>query len=103
MNEINKTTWRELTGNKFVVGLHTAMLSESGYIKQQCIRKTGDTNPSLFNVKYDSDYLSQFIIRKFVKPLSVLGRERFNELVNNAWDLYDKELLTPQGLSKSNN
>lgn len=103
MNEVNETTWRNLTGNKFVMALHPAMLSGSGYIKQQRIRKTGDTDASLLNVKYDSDYLLQVIVRKLIKPLSVLGKEKVNDLIDNAWDLYDKELLTPQGLSESNN
>lgn len=103
MPKVSTITWRQLTGNKFSKAIDSAMLSQAGYVCFQRIRQVGGETPQAFNVKYDRDYLIQVIVRKFIKPLSVLGREKTIELVNNAYDLYDKEMLTPQGLSEGFN
>lgn len=102
MSDIQTITWRQLTGNKFVTTINTAMLSEAGYVKQQSIRQIGGELPKVFYVVYDEDYLLQILLRKVIRPLSVLNKEKVQEIIDNAWVLYDKELLTPCGLSENN-
>ncbi|MEL6438692.1 MAG: hypothetical protein AAFQ80_05475 [Cyanobacteria bacterium J06621_8] len=86
MGDIPSISWRKLTGNKFVVALCRAMLSEAGYIRQQNIRRTGDDGKCLFEVEYDRDYVMEFIGRKICKPLFSIGKQGVLDLVSNAWD-----------------
>lgn len=87
MPETEVISWRDLTGNKFVVALHPAMLSEVGYTKNQQIRKTGEPVPTFFKVCYDRRYVLEVIIRKFCKPLFVLGKDELINLIESAWEL----------------
>ena len=86
MPEIEQISWRELTGNKFVISLNPAMLSDAGYIRQQKIRKIGDVVPTIFNVEYDRDYAVERIGGRLCKNLFVLGKQGILELVAEAWD-----------------
>ena len=86
--EIETISWQEMTGNKYTLSLHPAMLSEQGYIKDKEIRRIGDTSPTLFKVVYNHKYVSGFIITKLCKPLNILGKEKVLELISNAWDMY---------------
>lgn len=86
MPEIETISWTELTGNKFNKNLESAMLTEDGYIKQQRIRRTGEGTKSIFYVKYDRDYLVEYLSRVVCKNLFTLGREQILSLVAEAWD-----------------
>lgn len=86
MPEIETISWKEMTGNKYTLTLHPAMLSEDGYVSQKSIRRIGDASPTLFNVIYDREYLVNFIGRKLCKHLQVLGKQKILELVDEAWD-----------------
>ena len=88
-------SWRELTGNKFMKAIDPAMASQAGCIKSQRIRRIGDSEKTIFNVRYDREYLVQVLLRKVCRRLSVLGKEEVLFLVSEAWDLYDKECLHP--------
>ena len=86
MPEVESITWRELTGNKFNVALHPAMLTEAGYQKQQAIRKTGDTAKSIFYVTYDREYVLTYIARNLCNRFFSLGKAKIIELVETAWE-----------------
>ncbi len=88
MKEIETISWKEMTGNKYTLNLHPAMVSEHGYVRQKPIRRIGDTLPTMFNVIYDRDYLINFVVTKLCKPLFGLSKERVLELVSEAWDKY---------------
>jgi hypothetical protein len=90
--ESTRISWRMLTGNKFRRDLLPEMFSASGCIKEQNIRKTGDSRKSIFDVYYDREYGLEMLIRKVVKPLFVLGKEEVLKLVSEAWDTYEKEV-----------
>ena len=87
MPDIQDITWKQLTGNKFIVGFHPSMLSDDGYRKQQRIRITGQDFKSMFNVIYDREYVIERIIRFVCKPLFCLGKQRIIQLIETAWDI----------------
>jgi predicted GTPase len=91
MREPTRISWRMLTGNKFRCALLSEMFSDAGCIKMQSTRKTGDAVKSVFEVMYDRDYGLKVLLIKIVKPLAVMGREEVIELINEAWDMYEKE------------
>jgi hypothetical protein len=86
MREIETITWRELTGNKFLRGIDSGMLSESGYVKQSATRKVGDREKTIFNVVYDREYLIRSLGKVICRPLFILGKQKTLELVAEAWD-----------------
>ena len=88
MREVEAISWRCLFGNKFVKTLEPAMTTERGYVKQQRIKKIGDTAKTIYNVVYDRDYLSEYIFIKVCKPLFVLGKQEMLNLVEQSWDAY---------------
>ncbi len=85
MPEIEEITWRELTGNKFNVGLQPAMLSDAGYFKQRAIRKIGDVQKSMFRVHYDREYVFEYLTRNLCKPLFSLGKDNIIDIVSKCW------------------
>jgi len=89
MPEVEQILWCELTGNKYTLALHPAMLSERGCIKQQRIRRVGEPRKDNYNVKYDRDYVMEVINRKICKSLWCLGKEGLLELVAEAWDVHN--------------
>lgn len=91
MREPTRISWRMLTGNKFRCDLLPEMFSDAGCIKMQSIRKTGDAIKSVFEVVYDREYGLEVLTRKIIKPLAVMGREEVVKLINEAWDMYEKE------------
>ncbi|MGL5940809.1 MAG: hypothetical protein ACRC2S_10525 [Waterburya sp.] len=95
MPEIISITWRQLTGNKFNKSLDSAMLSEAGSVATLQIRRIGTREKDVYSVNYDREYAVEFICRKFCKPLSFLGKKKILELVNDAWELYEKNSLNP--------
>jgi hypothetical protein len=95
MPEIKSITWRQLAGNKFNKSLDSAMLSEAGSFATIQIRRIGTKEKDVFSVNYDKDYALEFISRRFCRPLSFLGKEKILELVNEAWELYEKNTLNP--------
>lgn len=99
MEEVKIISWKSLTGNKFSKTIDTAMMSKAGYVAQQSIRQTGTPAKAVFNVIYDQEYLLRFVVRKFIKPLSALGKERIVKIIDEAWALYDKESRDFSGLS----
>ena len=78
--------WKELTGNKYNRNLHPAMLNEDGYITQTRIKRVGDRDRRMFNVKYDRDYVVIYIYKTLLKPLELLGKERVLQIISEAWD-----------------
>ena len=96
MPKTKTISWRTLTGNKFRKGLLPEMFSEAGCTLQQRVRPEGVGFTGLYDVHYDRDYGLQFLLRKICRNLSVLGREKVHELIDDAWDMYDKETLTPK-------
>ena len=86
--EIETISWQQLTGNKYTKGLHPAMVSAIGYIGEREIRRIGDVRPTIFKVRYDHQYVMQYIGKTLCKTLSNLGKEKVLELVSNAWDEY---------------
>lgn len=86
MPEVETISWEEMTGNKFTINLHPAMLSDDGYVVQRSIRRIGDIVPTVFNVVHDREYAIGFIGRKICKTLQVLGKQKILELVDEAWD-----------------
>lgn len=103
MPEIDSISWQSITGNKFRKDLRPEMFSEKGCVLQQKVRPIGVGLPSLYNVCYDREYGLQFLLRKICRSLSALGREKVHELIDDAWDLYDKETLTPEPSYLRNN
>ena len=93
--EIKDVSWKELYGNKFNKSLHPAMLTEEGYVSLVRIRKIGSREKDAFNVTYDREYALEFLHKKVCRPLSYLGKEKLIEAINEAWDLYGKDCLTP--------
>ena len=61
MGEIETISWKDLTGNKYNKTLHPAMLTEAGYVKQTSVRRIGDKGKIIFNVKYDRDYVIEYV------------------------------------------
>ena len=96
MPEIKTITWRDITGNKFRKDLRPEMFCEDGCTLQQKVRPINVGRASLYNVEFDREYGLQFLLRKVCRNLSALGRENVHELIDEAWDLYDKETLTPE-------
>lgn len=88
MPEIEEITWRQLTGNKFSIALHPAMLHEDGYLRQQRIRKIGDDRKTIFNVVYDREYLIEYVGKTVCRHLFAAGKEKTLDLVSEAWDNY---------------
>lgn len=86
MNEIEEITWRELTGNKFRVALHPAMLAKGGYTKRLGARKIGDMTKTMFDVTYDREYVATWIAKGLCARLFSLGKKGIVELVEKAWD-----------------
>lgn len=95
MPEIKSITWRQLTGNKFNKSLDSAMLSDIGSVATSKVKRLGGEAPDVYRVSYDRDYAVEFISRKFCKPLSFVGKEKILELVNEAWERYEKNTLCP--------
>ena len=91
MPEVEDISWIELTGNKFNKNLHPAMVSDSGYVFTQQIRRTGDTEKSVFQVHYDYDYVIGYLAKTICRTLSSLGKDKILELVEEAWDVYYKD------------
>lgn len=91
MSEVPTISWRMLTGNKFRRDLLPEMFSDRGCTKQQNIRQVGDVAKSVFDVFYDADYGLEFLTRKLCRPLAPLGREKVHELVDKAWDIYERK------------
>jgi hypothetical protein len=81
-----------LTGNRYLQGVLPEMFADSGCIKQQRIRKTGDMTPSVFDVMYDRDYGLEFLSKKLCKRLQALGREQVHRLIDEAWDLIEETI-----------
>ncbi len=96
MPKIQEVAWQNLTGNKFRKDLRPEMFSDQGCILQQKVRPIGVGLSGLYNVKYDREYGLQFLLRKVCRSLSALGRERVHQIIDDAWDLYDKETLNPE-------
>lgn len=86
--KVETISWKELTGNKYTKGLHPAMVSAIGYIADREIRRIGDVKPTVFKVRYDHQYVMEYIGKTLCKTLSNLGKEKVLELVSNAWDEY---------------
>jgi hypothetical protein len=101
MPEIKTITWRQLTGNRFNKSLDSAMLSDSGSISTARIRRVGGEAPDIYTVVYDKEYATEFICRKFIRPLSFLGKDKVIQIVNEAWNLYEKQTLEPHFVSDS--
>lgn len=96
MPEIKSVSWRDATGNKFRKDLRPEMFSELGCVLQQKIRPIGVGLSELYNVHYDREYGLQYLLRKICRPLSTMDRKEVHKIIDDAWDLYDKEALTPQ-------
>jgi hypothetical protein len=62
----------------------------------QRIRRIGDTHTSIFTVTYDREYAVNYLFRKICKPLLFLGKEKLIQLIEEAWELCDKESLIGQ-------
>jgi hypothetical protein len=90
-SEIATISWRMLTGNKFRRDLLPEMFTDAGCLKRQSIRQVGDFAKSVFDVFYDTDYGLEFLMRKVCRPLSPLGREKVHELIDKAWDIYERK------------
>lgn len=99
--EVKAISWKELTGNKFSKALHPAMFSETGYVAVQRIRRTGDPVPDIFKVSYDRQYAVEFIARKIIRPVSFLGKESMDKIIDDAWNLYEKNALLPHFVNDS--
>ena len=88
MAKVETVHWSELFGNKTNKGLHPAMASERGYVRQTRTKLIDSPVAGVYNVVYDKDYLSEYMFIKICKPLFVLGKERTLELLEEAWDSY---------------
>ena len=88
MREVETISWRCLFGNRFNKTLDPAMATERGCIKQQRVKRVGDTQKAIFNVVYGKDFLSEYIFIKICKPLFVLGKQEVLDLVEQSWDAY---------------
>jgi len=91
MPETQLVTWRQLTGNKFRKDLTPEMFSSDGCIKLQRFKQIGAVERSTFNVTYDREYGIEMLLRKVCRPLAPLGRRKVLELVNEAFDLHEKQ------------
>lgn len=98
MYEYKTINWKDLPGNKYSKALDAAMVSERGYITLQKVRRCHEPNGAMCNVIYDRDYVIQFLIKRVLYSLAVLGKETVDELINDAW----KELHGIDNASVSN-
>lgn len=103
MPKVEKITWRELTGNKFIVSLCPEMLSDAGYVKPQLIRKVGYAGKTMFNVVYDSEYVVTWISKRICKRLLGLSKQKVLEIVSNAWDSAFPNSIREPLVSEHNN
>ncbi len=99
--EIEILSWRELTGNKFSKGLNTAMLEPDGYQALTRIRQIGSAERKLYNVVFDYDYALNYLICKVFRTLPELNRQKVLDLINEAYDLYEKPIRLTQTWRKS--
>ena len=86
MSRYETISWRDLPGNKWSKSLDPAMTTERGCITLGKVRHCHEPQGTMCNVVYDRGYLIQFLIRRFLIPISPLGREVVDELINEAWD-----------------
>lgn len=93
MAEIETISWQHLPGNKYSKALHSAMASEAGYVTLQRVRGKSESRGRFCNVCYDNDYLLKILVRKVIQPLSALGEERLNKLIETAWELNCQESI----------
>ena len=82
--EVHKITWREVTGCKFNRALHP-MMADRYYIHSS-LRRTGDTEKTMFEIEYDRDYLVGWMATRVCSPLQTLGKEEILKLVDEAYD-----------------
>lgn len=89
--EAENISWRLLRGNKYNRALHPAMVLASGCSKLMAVTPVGEEEKKWFNVKYDRDYVQNWIKTKLIKPLENLPIEELVTLVIEAYcDLKDE-------------
>lgn len=92
MKEYKNVSWRDIPGNKYSKSVDAAMLSEQGYIAVQRVRHCHSPKPELCNVFYDRSYVIQFLIKRFLFQISIVGKGTIHKLIDEAWDeLHDIE------------
>ena len=90
-------SWKVLVGNKYTKALHAAMLSSVGYMKTSSVRRIGDVAKGYFLVKYDREYVIEYIGRLVCRPFYHIGKEKVLELVDEAWEnWYNNELTATE-------
>lgn len=101
MLNIPTVSWRTLPGYQFVKNPDSAMLSESGYIHPRKVRANQHEKPRYENIEYDREYLLEWLVKRFISPLSHVGKEKIDEVVNEAWARYCKQLIEPYHANKN--
>ena len=89
MGNIDTVSWKKLKGNRFSKGIDSAMSSQAGYVAHQNIAVEGESEPRPRRVIYDQEYLLTYIIRKILQPLSYLGKQKTQEIIDKAWDMFE--------------
>ena len=96
MMKFASVSWQEASGNRLARNIDAAMLSDRGLIKSQKVQTNQYQKPRLCNVKYDREYLMEWLLKRVIVPLSVLGVEKIHEIIDEAWALYCKQSIDPK-------
>lgn len=83
--------WDEMPGNKYALGIHSAMLSNDGYVASKRIKLNQYADSRHVSVRYDRRYLITIIIRKLIAPLANRGITNIKELIDEAWEIYTEK------------
>lgn len=88
--------WKELGSipvkNKLSRGLHIEML-DNEYKVQLCTTPRGATKKEIYLVKYDREYILNWLLKKVLIPFAVLEEEEVIQLIREAYNYVDTELF----------
>ena len=85
MEQPKELYWTESTRNRFSKALHGAMLTPQGYKFLMGIKPIGSPEKQFFNVKYDREYILEWLAIKFFKPLECVDQDELESLLNEAY------------------
>ena len=92
MEEFKEVHWKEVNGSQLSRALSPAMLHPVGdkIFSVTPVTKAPRHEKKKVWVKYDRNYVLAFIYKKIIEKLQPITREHLIELINEAWDLYEK-------------
>ena len=85
MSEFETISWVDVPGNKYSKSLNVSMLSETGYVAMQKVKQAYGRGKMCY-VIYNRDYIIVYLIKRVLLALSVVGKEKIDSLIDEAWE-----------------